>query len=116
MFEIFCEGLVIGHSEFEARGTPPAIVRGVFRPTADYQSVAQLFLADAVARARPEDGADGEALLRGYYAARDRLEFAVIATDGVPLPVEYVHVYEPVRPSTEPQVVARIAVPAPRRP
>ena len=115
-FEISCEGVVIGHSAFEARGTPLGVVRGAFVPAPGYASVAALFRADAVARARPEDGADGEAVLRAYYAARDRLAFAVADPAGRPVPVEYVHVYAPATAGAAPlEVLARLAVPAPPR-
>ena len=46
-FRISCEGLVIGYSAFETRGTPRGIVRGAFFPAAGYESVQPLFRRDA---------------------------------------------------------------------
>jgi hypothetical protein len=69
-----------------------------------------LFRRDAVARARPQD-AEGEAVLRAYYQARGDLRFGVSDTTGRPVPVEYVHVYEPAHGDAALEVVARLAVP-----
>jgi hypothetical protein len=78
--------------------------------------VRPLFRRDAVARARPQDS-EGEAVLRAYYQARAELRFAVSDTAGRPVPVEYVHIYEPTDGDAVLEVVARVAVPAsPRDP
>jgi hypothetical protein len=116
VFAISCEGLVIGHSAFEARGLPRGVVRGRFLPAADYESVRPLFRRDAVVRARPEDP-DGETVLRAYYETRADLRFAVSDDQDRSVPVEYVHVYEPDGPGGTFEVAARLAVPGvPRDP
>jgi hypothetical protein len=90
------------------------VLRGRFAPAPGYAEVRRLFRADAVARALPADP-DGEALLRAFYAARGRLAFGVADAGGAPVPVEYVHVYEPAAAGGELEVVARLAVVAPGR-
>lgn len=113
-FFIACEGLAIGESALERRGLPRGILRGRFEPADGYETVRAIFRADALARARPDDP-DGETLLRAHYKARDQLRFEVTDSAGRAIPVEYVHVYEPLRPGEPFEVIARLAVPT-RRP
>jgi hypothetical protein len=113
-FAVVCESVIIGHSAFEQRGLPRGVLRGSFEPTAAYAPVRRLFQADALARAQPEDP-DSETLLRAHYRARDQLHFEIIDKAGVPIPIEYLHVYEPVRSGHTHQVVARLAVPGESR-
>src|SRR5215212_10626732 len=95
-FAVVCEGVIIGYSAFEHRGLPRGVLRGNFVPAAAYAQVRRLFQADALARARPDDP-ESETLLRAHYRARDQVRFEIIDKAGVPIPIEYLHVYEPVR-------------------
>lgn len=108
-FAISCQSLIIGHSGFEQRGLPRGVIAGAFSPTREYESVRHLFRADVVARVLPDDP-DGETVLRAYYRTRDRLRFEVFDPKGAGLPVEYVHVYEPLKADEVHRVVARFAV------
>lgn len=86
---------------------PRGIVRGRFVPAAGYESVRPLFRRDAVARARPDDP-DSETVLRAFYEVRADLRFEVSDAEGRVVPVDYVHVYEPVNREAELEVVARL--------
>jgi hypothetical protein len=110
LFDIGCEGVIIGRSAFECRGLPRRVLRGVFLPSAAYEQVRRILQADAVARARPEDP-ESETLLRAHYYARDQLRFEITDATGKPITIEYFHIYEPVRSGAAYEVVARLAVP-----
>jgi hypothetical protein len=61
------------------------------------------------------DDPNGEVVLRAYYETRANLHFEVSDDRGRSVPVDYVHIYEPVDPRDTFEVVARLAVPATTR-
>lgn len=68
------------------RGSPSMAMCVPFRPYAAYEQVRPLFRSFNEARTNDER--------RRFFAARDALDFAIIAQDGRPIPVPWVHIYD----------------------
>lgn len=68
------------------RSAPSMAMSVPFRPYAAYEQVRPLFRTFVEARTDDER--------RRFFAARDALDFAIIAQDGRPIPVPWVHIYD----------------------
>jgi len=87
VFRLMLGDVELGNSELAAFDDGMAIVSGPFAPSPGYSAVEPLFrqLSDAM---------EARAVSADMYAARDALDLRVVGPGDIPVPTEFVTVYD----------------------